>query len=210
MKLNVFVDNERDADSYEGKIPAGHEHDRDAEDCSEDREGPVIILETWPPIGSLEEGEQSAGNVYKTVAHQKEHTEKHDIIHHHNSDTFNFGLPIVLYLPQKRCNRVNVSDKNSKLTNCQCHEESSGGFITLGEDRHWLEEWNCLVLGDGLKQSRRSCQGLEAGTKGGKERADLNDLWMRNSDISQNQAPAETLAEPEIEEIWVNNLNQYD
>ena len=75
MKLNVFVDNERDADSYESKIPAGHEHDRDAEDCSEDREGPVIILETWPPVGSLEEGEQSAGNVDKTVAHQKEHTE---------------------------------------------------------------------------------------------------------------------------------------
>ena len=84
MKLNVFVDNERNADSYEGKIPAGHEHDRDAEDCSEDREGPVIILETRPPIGSLEEGQQSAGHVDKTVAHQKEHTEKQDIIHHHN------------------------------------------------------------------------------------------------------------------------------
>ena len=77
MKLNVFVDNERDADSNEGKIPAGHEHHGDAEDRPEDGEGPVVILEAGPPIWRLEEGEQSTSHIDEAVAHQKEHTERH-------------------------------------------------------------------------------------------------------------------------------------
>ena len=77
MKLNVFVDNQRDADSNEGKIPAGHEHHGDAEDRPEDGEGPVVILEAGPPIRRLEEGEQCTGNIDEAVAHQKEHTERH-------------------------------------------------------------------------------------------------------------------------------------
>ena len=69
MKLNVFVDNQRDADSNEGKIPAGHEHDGDAEDRPEDGEGPVVILEAGPPIWRLEEGEQSTSHIDEAVAH---------------------------------------------------------------------------------------------------------------------------------------------
>ena len=87
MKLNVFVDNQRDAYSNEGKIPTGHEHHGDAEDRSEDGEGPVVILETGSPIRSLEEGQQSTGHIDEAVAHQKEHTERKQRIIHHDMDS---------------------------------------------------------------------------------------------------------------------------
>ena len=77
LKLDVFVDNEGDPDRNERKVPAGHEHDGDAEDGAQDGEGPVVVLEAGPPVWRLEEGQERAGHVDKAVAHQEEHTE-HD------------------------------------------------------------------------------------------------------------------------------------
>ena len=74
MKFNIFVDDKRDADSNEGKVPAGHEHYGNAEDGSEYGQGPVVVLEAWPPVGGLQQGEQGAGHVHEAVAHQEEHT----------------------------------------------------------------------------------------------------------------------------------------
>ena len=82
MKFNIFVDDKRDADSNEGKVPAGHEHYGNAEDGSEYGQGPVVELEAWPPVWRLEEGEESAGHIDEAVAHQEEHTEERgDSIH---------------------------------------------------------------------------------------------------------------------------------
>ena len=73
LKFNIFVDDKRDADSNEGKVPGGHEHDGDAEDGPEDGQGPVVVLETRPPVWGLQEGEQSACHVDEAVTHQEEH-----------------------------------------------------------------------------------------------------------------------------------------
>ena len=34
---------------------------------------PVIVLEAWPPVGSLQQGLNRAGQVHKPVTHQEEH-----------------------------------------------------------------------------------------------------------------------------------------
>ena len=78
MKFNIFVDDKRDTNSNEGEVPTGHEHDGDAEDGPEDGQGPVVILEAWPPVGGLQQGQEGAGYIDETVAHQEEHTGNND------------------------------------------------------------------------------------------------------------------------------------
>ena len=40
LEFNVFIDDERDSNSDQCKVPAGHEHDGDTADGPEDGEGP--------------------------------------------------------------------------------------------------------------------------------------------------------------------------
>ena len=75
LKLDVFVDDQGDAHGDKREVPAGHEHDGDAEDGAQDGERPVVVLEARPPVGRLQQGQQGARNVHEAVAHQEKHTE---------------------------------------------------------------------------------------------------------------------------------------
>ena len=73
LEFNIFINDERDSNRDQGKIPTSHEHDGDTADGPEDREGPVVELEAWPPVWRLEQSLERAREVDEPVAHQEEH-----------------------------------------------------------------------------------------------------------------------------------------
>ena len=67
--LNVFVHNDCDGDGDEGIVPAGEEHDGEAEQSPQQRGGPVVVAEPRPPVGSLQQRLQRACKVHTHVTH---------------------------------------------------------------------------------------------------------------------------------------------
>ena len=70
--LNVLVHDDCNGDGNEGIIPAGEEHDGEAEKGAQQRGGPVVVTEPRAPVGSLQQRLQRARKVHTHVAHQEE------------------------------------------------------------------------------------------------------------------------------------------
>ena len=70
--FNILVDDNRHNQRGQGIVPAGDEHDSEAQQGAQEGGGPVIIAEPGPPVWSLEEGLKCTRKVDKHVAHQKE------------------------------------------------------------------------------------------------------------------------------------------
>ena len=69
--LDVFVDDDSNQESSQSIVPADDEHDSETEEGPQERGGPVVVPEPWPPVGGLQEGLEGAGKVDKHVAHQE-------------------------------------------------------------------------------------------------------------------------------------------
>ena len=64
--------------------PIDNEDEEETAEGAQERQRPVVILETRPPGGSVDQGRQGGRDIHEQVAHQKENCDE-------GSDHFNLG-----------------------------------------------------------------------------------------------------------------------
>ena len=69
--LYIFVDDDSHDECGQSVVPAHDEHDRQTEEGSEERGGPVVVAEPWAPVGGLQERLEGARKVDKHVTHEE-------------------------------------------------------------------------------------------------------------------------------------------
>lgn len=72
LEFDVLVDTGCNRHGDQSIVPTRDEHNTDAQQHSQEREAPVVVTETRPPVGGAQESLKSASKIDKHVAHKKE------------------------------------------------------------------------------------------------------------------------------------------
>lgn len=168
--FDVFVDDNGHYHGDKGEVDGGHEHNHDAEHQTDQRQTPVVELETGPPIRRPQECLDGTGQVDKAVAHEEEHGEQ-------------------------RRQQINVAQQDSALADAKSQDQGPRWLATLRGDGKRREEWYNTILSDGLQQSWCSRQTLEAGAERGEQGSDQNHVLVGPGNVRHHQFTAYRLTE---------------